>query len=169
MSVRSARAPARPFATARSAAMAEATIGKPRVGFLGLGYMGSRMAKRLLDAGYPLAVHNRSREKARPLESAGAIFANSPKDLAASCDFIVSSLANDAVVEAMYCGPAGVLAGAKPGTILVEASTVHPQTSKVLHETAIAKGVMVLDAPVSGSTPQAEGGQLVFFVGGDEQ
>jgi 3-hydroxyisobutyrate dehydrogenase-like beta-hydroxyacid dehydrogenase len=140
----------------------------PRIGFLGLGYMGSRMARRLLDAGYPLVVHNRTRDKARSLESAGATFANSPKDLAASCDFLMSSLANDGVVEAMYYGPAGVLAGAKPGLILVETSTVHPQTAKVLHEAAIAKGVLMLDTPVSGSTPQAEGGQLVFFVGGDE-
>lgn len=145
-----------------------ATEHKPRIGFLGLGYMGGRMAKRLLDAGYPLGVHNRTRDKAKGLESAGATFANSPKELAASCDFLVSSLANDAVVEAMYHGPAGVLAGARPGLILLEASTVHPQTSNALHEAAIAKGVLMLDAPVSGSTPQAEAGQLVFFVGGDE-
>lgn len=148
--------------------MAESLQAKPRIGFLGLGYMGSRMAKRLLDAGYPLAVHNRTRDKATSLEPAGATFANSPKDLALSCDFLVSSLASDAVVEAMYYGPTGVLAGAKPGLILLEASTVHPHTSKALHEAAIAKGALMLDTPVSGSTPQADAGQLVFFVGGDE-
>lgn len=148
--------------------MAESRQQKPRIGFLGLGYMGGRMAKRLLDAGYPLVVHNRTRDKANALESAGATFANSPKDLAASCDFLVSSLADDGVVEAMYYGPAGVLAGANPGLVLLEASTVYPQTAKVLHETAIARGVLMLDAPVSGSTPQAEAGQLIFFVGGDE-
>lgn len=142
---------------------------QPPVGVLGTGYMGSRMARRLLDAGFPLTVHNRSREKAKPLEERGARFANTPRDLAAHCEFILSSLADDGVVEAAYYGPEGILAGANPGTIVLEASTVHPHTAKVLHEAAIAKGVLVLDSPVSGSTPQAEQGQLVFMAGGDAE
>jgi 3-hydroxyisobutyrate dehydrogenase-like beta-hydroxyacid dehydrogenase len=140
----------------------------PRLGFIGLGGMGGRMARRLLAAGYDLTVHDRSRERARPLEQGGARFAQTPGRLAAEADVVLSSLPDDAVVEEVMLGPEGALAVARPGTTFIEMSTVSPRTSSRLHQAAIARALAVLDAPVSGSTPQAEEGQLVILVGGRE-
>ena len=141
----------------------------PRLGFIGLGAMGSRMAQRLLAAGYNLTVHDRTRERARPLEQSGAKFAPTPKRLAAAVDVVLSSLPDDAALEEVMFGPAGALEVAQPGTIFIEMSTVSPRTSRRLHEAARTRGLAVLDAPVSGSTPQAEEGQLVILVGGREE
>lgn len=141
---------------------------KPRAGFIGLGAMGSRMAGRILAAKYPLTVYNRTPAKTEPFKARGAAVAASPADLAAQVDIVISILADDEAVESTYYGPTGVLAGAKEGTILCEMSTIYPATSRQLHEAAAVKGLLTLDAPVSGSTPQAEQGQLVVFVGGDE-
>ncbi len=141
---------------------------EPRVGFIGIGGMGSRMAGRLLAAGYDLTVYNRNRERVRPLEQCGAKVASTLGQLASSSDIVLSSLADDAAVESVMVGPDGALAAARPGTIFLEMSTVSPGTSRRLYELARRKGVSVLDAPVSGSTPQAEQGQLVIFVGGEE-
>src|SRR3954453_21415676 len=93
---------------------------KPTIGFIGLGGMGSRMATRLLDAGYPLHVYNRTREKAEPLKQRGAIVAASPKELAAAVDVVISIVADDAAVESTYFGPDSVLAGAGPGGTILE-------------------------------------------------
>jgi 3-hydroxyisobutyrate dehydrogenase-like beta-hydroxyacid dehydrogenase len=141
----------------------------PRLGFIGLGAMGGRMARRLLAAGYHLTVHDRTRESARPLEQSGAKFAPTPKRVAAAADVVLSSLPDDAALEEVMFGPEGVLAGARPDTILIEMSTVSPRASYRLHEAAKAHTLEVLDAPVSGSTPQAEEGQLVIVVGGKEE
>jgi 3-hydroxyisobutyrate dehydrogenase len=141
----------------------------PRLGFIGLGGMGGRMARRLLAAGYDLTVHDRVRERARSLEQSGAKFAPTPGRVAAAADVVLSSLTDDAAVEAVMYGREGALAGARPGTIVIEMSTVSPRTSRGLHEAATIKAVAVLDAPVSGSTPQAEAGELVIVVGGDEE
>ena len=142
---------------------------KPRLGFIGLGAMGSRMAQRLLAAGYNLTVHDRTREQARPLEQSGAKFAPTPKRLAAAVDVVLSSLPDDAALEEVMFGPEGALTVARPGTTFIEMSTVSPRTSSRLHEAARTRGLAVLDAPVSGSTPQAEEGQLVILVGGREE
>src|SRR3989441_5439175 len=139
-----------------------------RVGFIGLGAMGSRRAGRLLAARHDVLVYNRTPERARPLEQGGAKVAPTAKQLAAGVDVVCSSVANDAALEEVMFGPNGALAGARPGAVVIEMSTVSPRTSRRLHESARAKGVAVLDAPVSGSTPQAEQGQLVIFVGGEE-
>src|SRR5437879_10246578 len=139
-----------------------------RVGFIGLGAMGSRMAGRLLAAHRHVAVYDRSRENARPLEQRGAQVAGTWRDLAAGVDIVFSSVTNDAAVEQVMFEPDGVLAAARAGSTIVDMSTVSPRTSRRLHEAARGKGVCVLDAPVSGSTVQAEQGQLVIFVGGDE-
>ena len=139
-----------------------------RVGFIGLGAMGSRMASRLVAAHHDVVVYNRTPERARPLEQRGAKVAATPKQLAAGTDIVFSSVANDAALEQVMFGPDGALAGARAGTIVVEMSTVNPRASRRLHEAARSKGVAVLDAPVSGSTVQAEQGQLVMFVGGEE-
>jgi 3-hydroxyisobutyrate dehydrogenase len=142
---------------------------RPRLGFIGLGAMGGRMARRLLAAGYELTVHDRTRERAQPLELRGAKFADTPKRVAAAVDVVLTSLPDDAALEAVMFGPDGALAWARPGTICIEMSTVSPRTSRRLHEAATTRGLFVLDAPVSGSTPQAEAGQLVILVGGTEQ
>jgi 3-hydroxyisobutyrate dehydrogenase-like beta-hydroxyacid dehydrogenase len=144
-----------------------ADAAKPKIGFIGLGGMGSRMATRLLDAGYPLHVYNRTRAKGESLRQRGAIVAASPKDLAGACEVIISIVADDAAVENTYFGPDSVLAGAKPGETILEMSTIYPGTSRLLHDAAADKGLAVLDCPVSGSTPQAQSGELVIFAGGD--
>jgi 3-hydroxyisobutyrate dehydrogenase-like beta-hydroxyacid dehydrogenase len=140
----------------------------PRLGLIGLGAMGGRMARRLLAAGYDLTVHDRARERARPLEQDGAKFAPTPKRLAAAVNVVLSSLTDDAALEDVMFGPEGALAGARLGTTFIEMSTVSPRSSSRLHEAATTRGLAVLDAPVSGSTPQAEEGQLVILVGGRE-
>ncbi len=139
-----------------------------RVGFIGLGAMGSRMAGRLLAARHDVLVYNRTPQRTRPLEQGGAKVAPTAKQLAAGVDVVCSSVANDAALEEVMFGPDGALAGARPGAVVIEMSTVSPRTSRRLHEAARSKGVAVLDAPVSGSTVQAEQGQLVIFVGGEE-
>ena len=139
-----------------------------RVGFIGLGAMGTRMAGRLLAAHHDVVVYNRTPERTRPLEQRGAKVAATPKELAAGVEIVFSSVANDAALEQVMFGPDGALAGTRAGTTVVEMSTVNPRTSRRLHEAARGKGVSVLDAPVSGSTIQAEQGQLVIFVGGEE-
>jgi 3-hydroxyisobutyrate dehydrogenase len=142
---------------------------RPRLGFIGLGAMGGRMARRLLAAGYDLTVHDRTRERARPLEQGGAKFAPTPKRVAAGVDVVLSSLTDDAALEEVMFGPEGTLAVARPATIFIEMSTVSPRASLRLHEAATTRALAVLDAPVSGSTPQAEEGQLVILVGGSEE
>jgi 3-hydroxyisobutyrate dehydrogenase-like beta-hydroxyacid dehydrogenase len=142
---------------------------RPRLGFIGLGAMGGRMARRLLAAGYDLTVHDRTRERARPLEQGGAKFAPTPKRVAADVDVVLSSLTDDAALDEVMFGPEGTLAVARPATIFIEMSTVSPRTSLRLHQAATTKALAVLDAPVSGSTPQAEEGQLVILVGGSEE
>jgi 3-hydroxyisobutyrate dehydrogenase len=141
---------------------------RPRLGFIGLGGMGSRMAGRLLADGYDLTVYNRQRERTGPLQQRGARVAAMPRDLAAGADIVLSCVADDAAVEAVMSGSDGALTAARPGTIFIEMSTVSPATSQRLYEAARRKQVSVLDAPVSGSTPQAEQGQLLIFVGGEQ-
>ncbi|HWN20003.1 MAG TPA: NAD(P)-dependent oxidoreductase [Gemmatimonadales bacterium] len=142
---------------------------KPRLGFIGLGGMGSRMARRLLAAGYDLTVHDRAGERARPLEQSGAKFAQTPKQVAAAVDVVLTSLSDDAALGEVMFGPEGALTVARPGTIFIEMSTVSPRTSLQLHAAAASRALLVLDAPVSGSTPLAEEGQLVIIVGGKEE
>jgi 3-hydroxyisobutyrate dehydrogenase-like beta-hydroxyacid dehydrogenase len=143
-------------------------LAKPPVGFIGMGGMGSRMASRLLAAGYPLTIYNRARERTRALEQRGARVAALPGTLAARSDIVISSLADDAAVESVLLGPAGALASARPGTIFIEMSTVSPATSRNVYSTALERGIALLDAPVSGTTSIAEQGQLVIFVGGEK-
>src|SRR2546422_10797228 len=133
-----------------------------RVGFIGVGAMGGRMAGRLLAAHHEVVVYNRTPERTQPLEQRGAKVAATSSELAAGVDIVFSSVANDAALEQVMFGPDGVLAGARAGATVVEMSTVNPRTSRRLHEAAQGKGVSVLDAPVSGSTVQAEQGQVLL-------
>jgi 3-hydroxyisobutyrate dehydrogenase len=138
----------------------------PRVGFIGLGGMGSRMASRLLGAGYQVTAYNRTRRRAEALQGSGASVAESPREVARSSDIVVSSVADDAALAEVMFGSSGALEGAQPGSVFIDVSTVHPRESVRLSEAGLARGIDVVDAPVSGSLPQAELGQLVMFVGG---
>jgi len=139
-----------------------------KTGFIGLGAMGGRMAGRLLEAQHDVVVYDRVREATRPLEQRGATVAAGSRQLAAGADIVFSSVTDDAALEQVMFGPDGALAGARSGTIVIDMSTVSPRTSRRLHDAGQRQGVPVLDAPVSGSTVQAEQGQLVIFVGGEE-
>ena len=141
---------------------------RPRLGFLGLGLMGSRMARRLLDAGYQVTVYNRTSDKGQSLVKAGALIANTPKAVAEESDVILYSLADDAAVREVILGEGGVLAGARRGSTLIDLSTVLPETSRGVATSALSKEVVAMDAPVSGSTPSAEQGTLIIFVGGEQ-
>lgn len=140
-----------------------------RLGFIGIGNMGSRMAKRLLDHGYQVIAYNRSREAAEALVKHGAKVAGSIAELASESDVILSSLTNDDVVKSVYTDPRGVLAYVRRGSAIIEMSTVLPATSRELYELSRQAGVKCLDSPVSGSTPSAEEGTLTLFCGGDEE
>lgn len=141
----------------------------PTLAFLGLGYMGSRMAARLIDAGYSVTVYNRDPAKTEPLTRRGASAAQTPADAVRSADIVLSMLSADDAVRAVLLGDGGALAAAKPGAILLEMSTVSPDTAREIAAAAKESGIAALDAPVAGSTPQAEEGSLLIFVGGDPE
>jgi 3-hydroxyisobutyrate dehydrogenase-like beta-hydroxyacid dehydrogenase len=140
----------------------------PAIGFIGLGLMGSRMATRLLEAGYPLTVHNRTREKTQSLAGRGAKVAGTPQELATKADVVMLSLTDDTALEQTMHGPQGVLAGVHAGLMVIDLSSVSPRISQTMALEVKARAGSMLDAPVSGSTPQAEQGTLNILVGGDE-
>jgi 3-hydroxyisobutyrate dehydrogenase-like beta-hydroxyacid dehydrogenase len=140
-----------------------------RLGFIGIGNMGSRMAKRLLEHGYQVIAYNRSREGAEALVKDGATVAGSIAELASKADVILSSLTNDDAVKSVYADPHGVFAYVRRGSAIIDMSTVLPATSRELYELSRQAGVKFLDSPVSGSTPAAEEGTLTLFCGGDEE
>jgi 3-hydroxyisobutyrate dehydrogenase-like beta-hydroxyacid dehydrogenase len=137
-----------------------------RLGFIGLGYLGSRIARRLIAAGFPMVVHDRDLEKASDLAALGAEIAPSPASLAMDVDVILTCLPDGAAVDAVYSGADGVLRNVKRGVRIVDLSTIAPQTSRALHDCARKVGVSMLDVSVSGSTPAAEAGALTLFGGG---
>ncbi len=138
-----------------------------RVAVLGLGVMGSGMAHNLLRAGYELTVYNRTREKAAALEQAGAQVAGTPREAAQVADIVISMVADDSASRAIWLGQDGALAGTREGMLLIESSTLSTLWVRELAGLAAEQGCRFLDAPVTGSKPQAEAGELVFFVGGD--
>ena len=142
---------------------------KISVALLGLGTMGNGMAANLLKAGFPLAVYNRTAAKAEPFARQGARIAYTPAEAAQGAKLILSMLSDDHASRDAWTGPNGALATAEPGTVLVESSTVSPGWITEFADLAQARGLDLLDAPVTGSRTQAEGGQLVFLVGGSEQ
>ncbi|HEX3730253.1 MAG TPA: NAD(P)-dependent oxidoreductase, partial [Opitutaceae bacterium] len=139
---------------------------RPPVAFLGLGIMGSSMAARLAAAGFPLAVYNRNPAKAAALQAAGARIAATPAEAAAGAQFVLSMLADDAASRAVWLGENGALRGAGPGAILVESSTITVDWIREFSAAAQAKGLELLDAPVTGSKVHAAAGELNFLVGG---
>jgi 3-hydroxyisobutyrate dehydrogenase-like beta-hydroxyacid dehydrogenase len=149
--------------------MSPIAAGKNKIGFVGIGYMGRPIAKRLLEAGFKVAAYDRDRGKANELIQFGGTVAESIADLASSCDVVLSSLPNDDVVLDVYKGPDGVFANARPGSLVIELSTVYPDTAQTLSRLGSERGVDVLDVTISGSVPFAEQGTLVLFGGGDEE
>jgi len=144
-------------------------ITNTRIAFLGLGIMGSGMAGRLLDAGARPTVFNRSQERAAPLAARGAIVAPTPRDAVSEADIVFSMVADDNASRDIWDGGSGALAGVRPGTQLVECSTVTVGRITELAESATRIGCELVDAPVTGSKMQAAGGELLFLVGGTEQ
>jgi 3-hydroxyisobutyrate dehydrogenase len=140
-----------------------------QIGFIGLGTMGSGMAKNLVKAGYPLNVYNRSLEKAEGLGKIGAFVAKSPKEVSARSGAIITMLSDSSAVEDVILGDNGVLEGIRKGSVIVDCSTISPRVSVKIANEAEKKGVEMLDAPVAGSKRQAEEGTLIFLVGGKKQ
>jgi 3-hydroxyisobutyrate dehydrogenase-like beta-hydroxyacid dehydrogenase len=139
-----------------------------KIAFLGLGAMGSRMAANLVKAGHDVTVWNRDAGKAEAFCKQGAAMAGTPKAAATGADIIFSMVTDDNAARMIWLDPdTGALAGMKAGSIAIECSTVTPAWVHELDAAVAAKGVNLLDAPVAGSRPQAEAGQLVFMVGGD--
>lgn len=136
------------------------------VGFIGLGVMGASMASLLLGGGYELTVYNRTKEKAEPLLTKGARWAETPAEVAASSEVVITIVGYPKDVEEVYLGPNGILE-TKKGGYVVDMTTSSPILAKRIYKEAKAKGVAALDAPVSGGDIGARNGQLVIMVGGD--
>lgn len=136
------------------------------IGFIGIGLMGRHMAQHLMEAGHPLTVWNRTKDKAQELLSAGAVWADSPKALAQKSDVVITMVTDSAASEAVSCGPDGVLEGARDGMILIDMGSIAPEMSRSIAERARAKGVRMLDAPVTGNPKVAAAGKLGIMVGG---
>jgi 3-hydroxyisobutyrate dehydrogenase len=141
---------------------------KITIALLGTGTMGGGMAANLLKAGFPLAIYNRTRSKAEPFAALGARIADTPAAAVKGAHLVLSMLSDDNASRAAWTGDEGALAVAEPGAILVECSTASPTWIAELAALAKARGLELLDAPVTGSRVQAEGGQLTFLVGGSE-
>ncbi|CAG2106285.1 unnamed protein product [Medioppia subpectinata] len=137
------------------------------VGFIGLGNMGSNMAQHLINKGHQLVVYDVFPEAMTAMADKGAVIAQSPADLAHRCDRIISMLPTCAHVKQVYCGDNGVLSKVKSGTLLIDSSTIDPQTSQEVCKASQSKGAVFMDAPVSGAVPAARAATLTFMVGGN--
>jgi 3-hydroxyisobutyrate dehydrogenase-like beta-hydroxyacid dehydrogenase len=140
-----------------------------QVGFIGLGLMGSRLARRLHAAGWNVRAWNRSPQPAAEINKEGIAIASSVADLVADSDVILSSLANDGAVRSIYLDTGGVFSSAKPGTVILEMSTISPELSRRLHQEARARAVAFLDVAISGSTPAVDAGTITLLAGGDKE
>ena len=140
-----------------------------RVGFIGLGLMGSRMARHVLQAHGSLLVHNRTKKRAQPLLDEGAEWADSPPAIGKSCDIVITMLTDPAAVESVVLGADGLLSGMRRGALWVDCTTVNPSFARRMSAHADAAGIRYVDAPVAGSTVPAEKGELVVFTGGADK
>jgi 3-hydroxyisobutyrate dehydrogenase/glyoxylate/succinic semialdehyde reductase len=140
-----------------------------QIGFIGLGLMGSRLAQRLHSAGWDVHAWNRSRGPADVLGRKGVAISPSLAELVDGSDVVLSSLANDEAVHAVYFGKGGVFSAVKRGTTLLEMSTISPELSRLLHRQACTLGINFLDLAVSGSTPAVEAGTITLLAGGDQK
>lgn len=139
-----------------------------KVGFVGLGIMGKPMALNLLKAGIDTIVYDINAKAVEEVVAGGAKAAASPKELAAQSEVIITIVPNAAIVEALLVAEDGILAGAKPGTIIVDMSSVSPVASQKFAEAAQKHGCSFLDSPVSGGEPGAINATLAYMIGGDE-
>ena len=139
-----------------------------RIGFIGLGLMGSRLARRLHSSGWTVQAWNRSLGPAKSLARDGVTISSSIENLVADSDVLLSSLANDAAVHSVYFEDGGVFSSAKPGTIILEMSTISPELSRLLHQEAALRSIDLLDLAISGSTPAVEAGTITLLAGGDQ-
>ncbi len=138
-----------------------------RVGFIGLGSQGGPMARRIIEAGYPMTLWARRPASLEPFADTAATIAGSPAELGAASDLACLCVVGDADVDEITCGERGLLAAMKPGGVIAIHSTVHPDTCRRLAEKAQLQGISVIDAPVSGGGPAAAEGRLLAMVGGD--
>ncbi len=140
-----------------------------RVGYIGLGLMGSGMARNLMKAGHDLVVHNRSRAIVDQFASEGATPATSPREVAQQVDFVFTNLPDSPDVELVALGPDGIIEGARDGLIFIDNSTIKPETARKIADRLASKGTLALDAPVSGGDIGARAGTLSIMVGGPKE
>jgi len=140
-----------------------------KFGFAGIGLMGQQMTRRILVAGFPLMIWNRTRDKAKDILTAGATWGDSPRALAQACDVVITMVTDSAASEEVICGPNGVLEGAHPGLVLIDMGSIAPEMSRSIAARAKAKGVPMLDAPVTGAPRVASEGKLGIMVGGPQE
>ncbi len=145
-----------------------ATPGKTRIGWIGTGVMGRWMCEHAMSKGFTATVYNRSRDKAQPLLDKGAKFADTPKAVAEQSDVVFAIVGFPKDVREVFLGTDGALAGSKPGTVLVDMTTSEPGLAVEIFNTAKAKGVDALDAPVSGGDVGAKNAALSIMIGGDQ-
>lgn len=143
-------------------------MSKLKLGWLGLGNMGIPMAQNLLKAGFDLTVFNRTKDKEKELIDAGASRAGSAAQLLEDCEVVLTMLSDDAAVKEVFNGASGLLSKRQQGKLIINMSTVSPETSAFLAESCLQHGVGFLEAPVSGSVKPAQEGQLIILVGGSE-
>src|SRR5208283_5271700 len=139
-----------------------------RLGFVGIGYMGRPIARRLLESGFKLTAYDRDHSKAEELIQYGGAVAQNVPELSPSCNVVLSCLPSDEAVLDIYRGTDGVFAHAHRGSAVIDMSTVYPETSQELARIGSERGVDVLDVTISGSIPAAEKGLLTLFGGGDQ-
>lgn len=142
-------------------------MSKAKVGFIGLGIMGAPMAGHILRAGYPLTVYNRTRSKTRQLASQGAQVADSPAEVAAQSEVVITIVSDSPDVEAVVSGRGGVLEGIRPGSVAVDMSTISPQVERRLDQALRQRQCCLVDAPVSGGDTGAQKGTLSIMAGGE--
>ena len=140
----------------------------PTIGFVGIGVMGRSMAGHLLKAGYPLHVYNRTESKADDLVSEGAVWKDSPAEVAKVSDIVITIIGFPADVEEAYLGPDGIIGNAKSGSMLIDMTTSSPKLAQQIAEEASARELQALDAPVSGGDLGAREARLSIMVGGEE-
>lgn len=140
-----------------------------KVGFAGIGLMGQQMTRRLLMAGFPVMIWNRTKGRAQDVLTAGAAWGDSPKALAQACDVVITMVTDSAASEEVICGKNGILEGARPGMILIDMGSIAPEMSRSIAARAKSKRVPMLDAPVTGNPKVASEGKLGIMVGGPKE
>jgi 3-hydroxyisobutyrate dehydrogenase-like beta-hydroxyacid dehydrogenase len=145
------------------------TPGQVNLGFVGVGAMGSRIVRRLVDHGYQVAVYDRNRNNAEALVAYGASLAGSATELADNAGVILSCLTDNDAVRTVYLGPEAILSATRPGKVVLEMSTISPDLSRELHDEGAKHGIKVMDVAISGSTPAVEQGTVTLLAGGDAE